>query len=59
MGCENTPNKGGHEHWTRDDLDRPITFQSHEDPVPEFIIKNGLRTLNLSREDFFKVIDGL
>lgn len=51
-GCKLTRTKGGHEHWTRSDLTRPITIQAHIDPVPEFIIKNGLRILGLERKDF-------
>jgi len=26
--------RGGHEKWSRMDLDRPITIQTHIDPVP-------------------------
>jgi hypothetical protein len=52
QGCVCNRKKGGHEHWTRADLLRPITIQSHIDPVPEFIIKNGLRQLGLSKKDF-------
>lgn len=55
-GCKCTRTKGGHEHWTRNDLNRPITVQTHVDPVPEFIIKNGLRILNLTKADFFRVL---
>lgn len=51
-GCVCNRTKGGHEHWSRGDLPRPITIQSHIDPVPEFIIKNGLRILGLSKQDF-------
>lgn len=51
-GCTYKRTKGGHEHWSRSDLKRPITIQSHIDPVPEFIIKNGLRILELSKQDF-------
>lgn len=43
---------GGHEHWTRSDLDRPITIQTHVDPIPEFIIKNALTLLCLTKKDF-------
>jgi len=46
--------RGGHEKWSRADLDRPITIQTHIDPVPEFIVKQVLRHLNMNREDFFK-----
>ncbi len=52
QGCACNRISGGHEHWTRKDLLRPITIQTHIDPVPEFIIKNGLRILNLSKKDF-------
>ncbi|MBX7127097.1 MAG: type II toxin-antitoxin system HicA family toxin [Cyclobacteriaceae bacterium] len=44
--------KGGHIHYTRRDLLRPLTLQSHIDPVPEFIIRNHLRILDKSRKDF-------
>ena len=46
----------GHEKWTRRDLTRPIIVQTHIDPVPEFIIKNALRSLNLTRKDFFDIL---
>lgn len=57
-GCKCTRTKGGHEHWTRADLNRPITVQTHVDPVPEFIIRNALRTLGLSKQDFFEILFG-
>lgn len=52
QGCKCIRKNGGHEHWTRKDLLRPITIQSHVDPVPEFIIKNGLKQLGLIKKDF-------
>lgn len=51
-GCECVSTKGGHEHWTRADLNRPITLQSHIDPVPEFIVRQHLRYLGMDREAF-------
>jgi predicted RNA binding protein YcfA (HicA-like mRNA interferase family) len=56
VGCKCTRTKGGHEHWTRADLLRPVTVQTHVDPVPEFIIKNGLRILKLNKSDFFRIL---
>ena len=56
-GCKYIRTSGGHEHWARKDLNRPITFQTHIDPIPEFIIKNALRILGLTRKDFFKILD--
>lgn len=33
IGCKSTRKKGGHEHYTRHDLLRPLTLQSHISPV--------------------------
>jgi hypothetical protein len=52
QGCECKRKSGGHEHWSRADLLRPITLQSHIDPIPEFIIKNSLRQLGISKKEF-------
>lgn len=52
IGCRCTRRKGGHEHFTRHDLSRPLTLQSHIDPVPEFIVKNHLRILGIDRKQF-------
>ena len=51
-GCQNKRTTGGHEHWTRSDLLRPITIQTHIDPVPERIIKQIANALELDREEF-------
>ena len=48
--------RGGHEKWSRVDLDRPITIQTHIDPVPEFIVKQILRHLEITRDEFFKYL---
>lgn len=45
--------KGGHEKWVRKDLLRPIILQTHITPVPEFIVKQVIRHLNMSREEFW------
>ena len=51
-GCFHVRYKGGHEVWKKDGLTRPIIFQTHVDPVPEMVIKNIIRDLNVSRESF-------
>ena len=33
-GCHQHRVKGGHGHWVKPGLTRPITFQTHIDPVP-------------------------
>jgi len=55
-GCSSTSIKGGHEKWTKRGLLRPIIVQTHVDPVPEFIIRNALRTLGLTKDDFFRIL---
>jgi len=52
QGCSCNRTKGSHEHWSRSDLLRPITVQTRVDPLPEFIIKNALKQLGLSKKDF-------
>lgn len=49
--------RGGHEKWARSDLERPITIQTHVDPVPEFIVLQVLRYLGMNRKQFFKAIN--
>lgn len=56
VGCKKIRTEGGHEIWARKDLFRPIVVQTHEQPVPEFIIKNALRNLGLTKQDFFKIL---
>jgi hypothetical protein len=57
LNCKYIKCKGGHEKWSRSDLNRPIIFQTHEDPIPEFIIANNLRILDVSKKEFIKFFD--
>ncbi|MDH5379837.1 MAG: hypothetical protein OEW75_03235 [Cyclobacteriaceae bacterium] len=56
--CKYFSIKGGHVKYTRSDLTRPIIFQTHINPVPEMIIRNGLKSLGYSKSDFFQILDG-
>jgi hypothetical protein len=56
-GLKNIRIKGGHETWSTKNLKRPIVFQTHIDPIPEFIIRNNLRTLGVTSDDFFEFLD--
>lgn len=53
-GCQTKRTNGGHEHWTRSDLLRPITIQTHIDPVPERIMKQILSALDMDKDEFVK-----
>jgi hypothetical protein len=55
--CKFIDIKGGHEKWTRADLRRPIIFQTHIDPIPEFIVRNNLRSLGCSKSDYHAILN--
>ena len=56
QGCKKIGTKGGHEKWSRSDLLRPIIIQSHIDPVPQFIVLQIMRTLNLKRYQIERIL---
>lgn len=51
-GCNYHRTKGGHEMWGKSGLTREVVVQTHIDPIPEFIIKNNLKTLGVSTQEF-------
>ena len=59
LGCKHTRTTGGHEHWTRADLLRPITIQTHIDPVPERIMKQIINGLEIDRDEFQDILKSL
>lgn len=59
LGCHYHRSKGGHEAWLREGLKRPIIFQTHVDPVPEMVVRNAIRDLELTREEFLKLYEQL
>ena len=57
LGLEKKRIKGGHEAWMKAGMTRPVIFQTHADPIPEFIVKNNLRNIGISREEFLAVLE--
>ncbi len=53
VGCNKVKTEGGHERWVKSGLTRPIILQTHISPVPEFIVKNTLRNLGMTKTQFF------
>ncbi len=53
VGCVRGKIVGGHERWSKEGLMRPIIIQTHISPVPEFIVKNTLRNLGMTKTQFF------
>ena len=56
--CEYAYDHKGHEFWVRSDLYRKVTFQAHIEPIPEFVIRNNLKTLGVEKNDFFDILGG-
>ncbi|MFI5196335.1 MAG: hypothetical protein ACHQD8_04535 [Chitinophagales bacterium] len=50
-GLNHIKTEGGHEKWSSQKLLRPVILQTHIDPVPEFIIRNNLRTIDSNRKE--------
>lgn len=56
QNCKLIKHDKGHEKYSRKDLLRPIVIQDHIDPVPEFIVKQIMRTLKLSNKDMERIL---
>ena len=57
LGLEQVRLKGGHEMWFKEGMLRNVVFQNHVEPIPEDIIKNNIRTIGISKEEFDKKLD--
>jgi predicted RNA binding protein YcfA (HicA-like mRNA interferase family) len=57
LGLTNVRNKGGHEAWMKSGMTRPVIFQTHVEPIPEFIIRNNLRNLGINKEEFLAILE--
>ena len=55
-GLKHIRTKGGHEIWSARNMLRPVVLQTHVDPVPEFIIKNNLRTIGKTETDLLQFL---
>ncbi len=53
VGCNKVKTEGGHERWVKPGLSRPIILQTHISPIPEFIVKNTLRNIGMTKAQFF------
>lgn len=56
LGLAKVRTKGGHEAWMKKGMSRPIIIQTHVDPIPEFIVRNALRTMGISKEEFITML---
>jgi len=58
IGCYFKRQKGDHLIYNRIDLKRPVVFTTDKE-VPMFIIRNNLRTLGISINDYLEIIKRL
>lgn len=57
LGLTKVRTKGGHEAWMKDGMTRPAIVQTHVDPVPEYVLRNNLRNIGISREEFLALLE--
>ena len=55
-GCFKERTRGGHEAWKKPGLSRPIVIQTHENPVPEHVVRSIIKDFDMSREEFLETI---
>lgn len=59
LGLEKDRTKGGHEAWSKEGMTRAVIFQTHKEPVPEFVVKNAIRDIGLTRQEFLDILERL
>lgn len=57
--CKDIRITGGHEIWSRSDLLRSLSLQTHIDPVPPRIIRQFLTYLEVEVDEFLSQIDNI
>lgn len=58
VGCHFERQSGDHLIYWRSDLKRPVVFPKDRE-IPVFIIRNNLRTLGISFEEYLEIIKRL
>jgi len=59
LGLEYKRTKGGHELWAKPGMKRPVVFQTHLKPIPEFVVIKLIKTLGIDRNEFVKILETL
>ncbi|MEK7631517.1 MAG: type II toxin-antitoxin system HicA family toxin [Patescibacteria group bacterium] len=58
VGCTFVREKGDHRIYTRDGLSRPVIVP-RDTQLPIFIIRNNLRVLGISTDDYLQILERL
>jgi predicted RNA binding protein YcfA (HicA-like mRNA interferase family) len=56
IGCTFVRQKGSHRVFTRAGLIRPVIVPFHSGDLPTFVVRNNLRVLNISLEDYLDIL---
>lgn len=59
LGLNKISGTGHHEKWSKQDLIRPVIFQAKFKELPVFILRNNLRTLGLTDDEYIDIMDSL
>ncbi len=59
IGCEYKRQKGSHKVFHFSGLNRPIIVPIHGGDLPMFVVKNILRQLNISTQDYLNILSRL
>ena len=59
MGLKLIHSTGGHEKWTRADLNRPVMFSNHYKEVSHMQVKSNCRTLGVTVNVFMRLVNSL
>lgn len=59
LGLSKIRTKGGHEAWIKAGMTRPVIIQTHITPIPEFIVRNNLRNLGITKQEFLELLESL
>lgn len=57
LGFSRVRTKGGHEAWMKLGMTRPVIIQTHVNPIPEYVVRNNLRNIGISRQEFLKMLE--
>ncbi len=58
VGCHFERQSGDHRIYWRSDLKRPVVFPADKE-LPVFIIRNNLRTLGISVNEYLEIMEKL
>ena len=59
LGLQPLRTAGGHEIWMKSGLRRTIVFQTHVEPIPEFTVRNTIRDLGMTRQEFMEILESM